>query len=527
MTSAPAEKPPLVLPIIGVVSEARQRTIAICLALMVVTGAVYWFSGPQDTPYAHQVSQANNILHGHLDLLPQYSKNLNTLERVLYDGHGFCFAPGDPEASKVSNARISPTCKTYMQHSLGPAFIEIPGVLIWGSDLNQTAVSIVFGAMTAPVVFLISRAFTKKLLNQLLLTILMMFGTILWWVASNGGVWFFAHTTATFFLFSAIYFAINRPNPLLAGAMLGAAFMCRPTVIMDGLFFVVVFIPYWLHHPTEERPGWHISIEPLANFVAGLAPFLALEMYLNWARFDNPLETGYNYGEQVHQDYLQYIYNHGTFSLHYINRHPPVIFEQMPIFDKPGTVCSTNPPLDCAPIRPSWNGMAIWVTTPIFLTTFFTGINLKIFSRIGAALIAIACAVIFSRAFVQIWHTDWQHQHIPLGLQLWPFWLMIAAAIVFSIRNRDRMIFACWAAIIPTGLLIFLFAATGWAQFGYRYGLDFTPFLWLLVARFIGDDLKWWHIALIVAGIVVNFCGVLWIYHFDVSQTTGWAWATF
>jgi hypothetical protein len=99
--------------------------------------------------------------------------------------------------------------------------------------------------------------------------------------------------------------------------------------------------------------------------------------------------------------------------------------------------------------------------------------------------------------------------------------------VFFSLRNRDRIVAACWAGIIPTAGLIFFFAATGWSQFGYRYGLDFTPLLWLLVARQVGDNLKWWHVALIAAGIIVNLCGVLWIYQFDPNHTNDWVWATF
>jgi len=182
----------------------RQRVLAIAVALFFFTFLAYYLTGPdfdllgvdvqnEGTPYAHQVNQANNLIHGHLDFVPEYTKNFNTLERVMYDGEGFCFKPGDPEAAKVTGARISPDCKTFMQHSLGPALMVIPGVLIWGNNLNQILVSIIFGAMTAPVVFLIARYFSTKLTNQLVLTALMMFGTIFWWVASNGGVWFFAH----------------------------------------------------------------------------------------------------------------------------------------------------------------------------------------------------------------------------------------------------------------------------------------------------------------------------------------------
>ena len=132
-----------------VIDDERRRTIYISIALFLVTFGIYWFLGPQETPYAHQVSQANNILHGHLDFVPQYSKNLNTLERVMFDGEDFCFQPGDPEAAKVTGAHFSKDCKVYMQPSLGPAFIVLPGVAIWGYDLNQTLVSVIFGAIRA------------------------------------------------------------------------------------------------------------------------------------------------------------------------------------------------------------------------------------------------------------------------------------------------------------------------------------------------------------------------------------------
>ena len=182
-------RPAFSLPVVGAITEERQRTIGICVGLMVLVFAVYWFLGPQETPYSYQTSQANNLLHGRLDFVEEYSRNLNVLERVMYDGEDFCYPIGDPKAHETTGARETANCKIYSQHSLGPAFMVIPGVLIFGVDMNQTLVSVVIAAMTAPIVFLVSRTFSNKLVNQLLLTVLMMFGTILWWVGSNGGVW--------------------------------------------------------------------------------------------------------------------------------------------------------------------------------------------------------------------------------------------------------------------------------------------------------------------------------------------------
>jgi len=82
---------------------------------------------------------------------------------------------------------------------------------------------------------------------------------------------------------------------------------------------------------------------------------------------------------------------------------------------------------------------------------------------------------------------------------------------------------ACWAAIIPTLLVIFSFAFVGYAQFGYRYSLDFTPFLWLLVAYVIGNGMRWHHWALIGISIGVNLWGVMWIYQFQADTAFGGA----
>ncbi|HET9466663.1 MAG TPA: hypothetical protein VFO71_14090 [Gemmatimonadales bacterium] len=507
----------------------RRRLIAIALGIFLFTFFAYYITGPdfdlrrldvqnEGTPYGHQVNQANNILHGHLDFVPEHTRNLGTLERVMYDGKGFCFQPGDPAAWRVPNARFSPDCKIYMQHSLGPALMVIPGILVWGNGLNQVLVSIIFGAMTAPVVFLISRHLSARLRNQLLMTALMMFGTIFWWVASNGGVWFFAHTTATFFIFCAIFFTIGRPNPFLAGAFLGAAFLCRPTTILTGLFFVVMFSPLWLMPPEEGKAFWQrINLQPAINFVSGLAPMLFLGMSLNYMRFDDPLETGYGYTEQMHQAELQFVYPHGLFDISYVERHPPVLLGQMPLFQDSGPY-----------ILPSWAGMAIWATTPPFFYAFFTTFKKFLWVMVGGgALLGLAALFILSKAVARAWDGSWATTDVPLGLEYAPFWLMTIAAAGAALYFRDRFSAACWAAIIPTTFFIFTFAATGWAQFGFRYGLDFTPFLWLLVAKSIGDDFRWHHLALMGVAFLVNLMGVLWVYQFDPDHLNGWTWVRF
>jgi hypothetical protein len=311
----------------------------------------------------------------------------------------------------------------------------------------------------------------------------------------------------------------------MAGVCLGAAFMCRQTTIVTGLFFVIMFAHLWLR-PQEEGKTilQRINFEPVFGFAAGLTPFILATFAVNYLRFDNPLESGYNYGEQVHQRAYQELYKHGTLDPRYITRHPPVALEAMPLLDTPDTPCGDY---ECAWVRPGLFGTAIWATTPAFLLGLVSGIHNRRIVWAGGAFIAASCAFLISRTIADAYESSWATQDVPLGVHLLPFWAMIGVSIVYAFRNSDRLVLACWAAIMPTALVIFSFAATGWAQFGYRYALDFTPFLWLLAAHVVGDRIRWYVWPLIAAAFAMSLMGVLWHYQLGPDHTWGWEFITF
>lgn len=94
--------------------------------------------------------------------------------------------------------------------------------------------------------------------------------------------------------------------------------------------------------------------------------------------------------------------------------------------------------------------------------------------------------------------------------------------VIFAgIRNKTAL--ACWSAIIPVAMVSFAHGGFGWIQFGYRFAVDFYPFLLVLIALGIksqlkeNGDLRWHHKLLIILSIIVNIWGVLWINKF------GWA----
>ncbi|MFZ3301721.1 MAG: hypothetical protein WA152_03350 [Microgenomates group bacterium] len=105
-------------------------------------------------------------------------------------------------------------------------------------------------------------------------------------------------------------------------------------------------------------------------------------------------------------------------------------------------------------IIPSWAGLSIWITTPAFIYALFASL-------------------------------------------------------------KDKIVRFSWVVIILISLIIFSHGGTGWAQFGYRFAVDFYPFLILLVIKGIEKrKLSWHHWTLLSLSILVNLWGVLWINKF-------------
>lgn len=508
--------------------ERRQRLRANLLVFL-VTFLVYWALGPHATPYDYQLSQANNILHGHLDMSEQYTRNLRVLERVLYDEDvGFCLPINDPRApdSYADNPGVPVTanCKNYMQHSLGPALLLLPVAFFFGVDLSQSSsqvqpfISAVIGGLTALLAFAIIYHFTQRRRTEIALTILAVFGTTFWYSAADGSVWHFATTTAVFFLFAAIYATVVRRNPLLAGAMIGAAFMCRPTAIMGGVFTLVAFADQWYVNDPDVPLWRRFHLPPLVRLAVGVAPFIALAGTLNFLRFHSFFESGYSYSEEFHQLSLAPYWRYGIADLRYIPDHVLVFFERMPHFADQGPY-----------VWPSWWGLATWVTTPPILYTLF--IHLKRYRTVvlfGVAGLGLACGFMLLRALEQgLGHPGWGDDIVATGIHLVPFWLLLGGALVAAVAARDRLVLAAWAGIFAIALLDFTFAATGWAQFGFRYSLDFMPLLILLIVIALKDGVRWHHALLIGAAVLVNLWGVLWIFQFSSAQLFGWTWVGF
>jgi hypothetical protein len=484
----------------------QHRVIPITVAFVIVAFVVYYYAGegeagnPGISPYNNFVILGDAILEGHVDIHDGAALR-SYMEMDIREGKHYIIPPA------------------------WPAILMLPGVAIWERDFDQTLFSAVIGAITAGVVFLIARRLSDRLETQLWLTVLPIFGTVFWYAAANGGVWFFSHTVAVLFLFLAIFFTLVRRQPLLAGLCLGAAYWTRQSTILTLPFFLIMFSDLWLKPVVEGEKPWHrLRLEPLLQLGAGLSVFLAASFVYNYLRFETPLDASQHYlPDNVKQEPW---FNHGPFDVRYVSRHVFTAFERMPLVSSaaPYVVISTA-------------GMALWLTTPAYFIGLFNRVRNPLVVAAGILLLIVAVGIPIGRAVSGLWDSGfytytfpevdfaWFYKEgIPVHVNTLPFFIVIAGALWFS--RKDKFAMACWAAVIPAALMLFTFAGTGFAQFGYRFSLDYMPFLFLLTANAIGNDIKWYHKVLIVLSILVNLCGVLWAYHFDPQGFLDYRWVT-
>src|SRR3972149_6915800 len=392
--------------------KGRGFSIITFLLFFAITFLVYYFTSQGDpTPYNNFVRLADAFLHGRLYL----TGDVKWIELAVYEGRYYIIPPPMP------------------------AILLFPFVAIFGLSTNQTIASIFLGSLNVSIAFLVFRELTKSRSVQLWTTVMFGFGTIHWWAASTGWVWTFSQVTALTFLLPAVYETLTRKRLLLIGVFLGCAYWSRLPTVISFPFFLVMLSDKWLSSSSEDSPLGRIKLKPLVLLVLGVGIFVLLNFGYNYARFDTIWDLSYYLKPGIFEEPWR---QKGTFDITYIPRHIRVIFTALPKY-------LPEPPY----IIPSWNGLAIWITTPAFIYALFAGI-------------------------------------------------------------RNRLAIGCWLSIIFVSFVEFMHCGTGWAQFGYRFALDFYPFLFLLTVKGIGDKIRWHHMVLISLGVIVNLWGVLWINKF-------------
>jgi len=363
--------------------------------------AVYHLSLPGPTPHDHYVRLADAFLHGRVDLRdsPIY------LEVTRYQGRAFVMNPPFP------------------------AILLLPYVALRGLAASQALASHLTGAVAAAVTLLVAARLHPRARDYVWLGLLGAFGTILWYLAAVGSTWYFAHVVAVAALTLGVLETLGRQRPWLLGIAVAAAYWSRLPTILALPFVLIATLPRWAPMARGRR---RLDLGYLIRLGTPVAAALALNMLYNWVRFGTIADVAAALRPGIFEEPW---FQRGLFHPSYIPRHLRILFAALPVL---------------VPYRPyllvPWGGLAIWLTTPVF---------------------------------------------------------------VYALRApRTLETLAAWAGILPVATANFLFGNPGVAQFGYRFATDFYPLLFLLAARGMSPRVPPAARVLIALGILVNAWGV-------------------
>lgn len=361
---------------------------------------VYLTTSAGNTPYNYFTRLANAFLEGrfYLNEAPPW---LNELIRIGESKFAVAYSPA-------------------------PAIVSIPFVFVFGKDFPQQYVAHIIGMFLGFTIYMTAKKITGNSLSSFWIFLLASFGNVVWYMSSAGSSWYLGQLCAALFLSLAIFESFNKKRVLLIGIYLGASYLSRVHTILVFPFFV------FMNKKNYLKRG--------VGIIAGIIPFIIFNGFYNFARFGVVWDKGYTLIPGVLNEPW---YQKGIFNLSYIPKHLKIIFLKMPIFSK-------NAPF----IKPSWEGLSIFITTPAFCYSLLA----------------------------------------PIG---------------------KKIIKLSWVAIISIAIVIFSHGSTGFTQFGYRFAVDFYPFLFLiLIFSLKKTGVTWHHWALLVFSIAVNLWGVIFINKF-------------
>lgn len=98
-------------------------------------------------------------------------------------------------------------------------------------------------------------------------------------------------------------------------------------------------------------------------------------------------------------------------------------------------------------------------------------------------------------------------EYSPWGMSL--FLTLPALVLLVMPKEKPRLHWPLWLTVAACALPGFFYQNTGYAQFGFRFSLDYTPYLLALLAIGGWNLKKPLPVALLTLGVLVNFWGAL------------------
>jgi hypothetical protein len=445
--------------------------------LAAFSGQRFW----RQSEAPHFVYQAQSWLDGRSDIDPQVLPNLEDWACVR-----------EVEGKKVRcEGQPLPTDKWYSSFPWFPAVVMAPFVMVNGYQLNDTSFGVVVGALAIALFYSLLRKLkeaegtTTSSLDDALTALVLGFGTLFFYAAIRGEVWFSAEVMGIAFTCLYARNAIGAKRPLLAGVFWSMAVLTRTPLFFTGLFFLLeVVAPNRGTRLADLKAFWSKpgGAKPLLQFVSGAAPLGLVAMVYNQVRFGSVTEFGHKFlfNNRVNCD----IDTYGLFDAHFLTRNLDAAFLMLPTFSKNPLLLGYD----------QW-GLSLFITLPLLALCFVPASEpKKVLQLLGAMAGVLVASAIFTplpapRPAVPPGQKCLLVEP-PVGWRPIALWLVLALVLAFLaytawqwLASKDAprlaapVILTVLACMVP-GLA---YQNTGFSQFGFRFSLDYTPWLLLLI----------------------------------------------
>ncbi len=480
-----------------------KRDLKVALWLFVLSTVIYAATAGQrlqrHSTDTHFVYQAESWLHHRLDLggPPPHQNDWAEIETLTLRGGrkvSGMFLRANPVRFRTLSGFVDEIQATeivardkkyYVSFPPFPAVVMLPLVAIFHHRTNDVIISVVLAGMVPALLYLLLRRLPRVVSRtapevprdespDLWLTLLFGIGSVFYFSAVQGQVWFVAHVVAS--LLAVLYLLCLWPlRPFVCGLLCGALFLTRPQMAAMGLLFVLELVRKELGtigYPSLKEllrnPLHHLRrlVWSAVVFAVPAATLAGLGMVHNYWRFGRFLEFGHSYLQTIQADNIQ---RFGLMNYQFLPRNLATALTLLP------KLVAGFPY-----VQISYHGLALWFTTPALLYLLWPEYSLWRATGAGGALSATSSDGSASLA---------EGEASPRSQQL-------------------RL--ALWITIVPIALASLLYQNSGFVQFGYRFSLDYMVLLVVLLRlgspRVTASPL---FRACVLWGVVVNLFGAI------------------
>ena len=388
-----------------------ERRWALPLAIFALCAGIYCATSAQRLlrPSAnnHYVHLAHAWLQGRLDIGgdPPGTNDWACFDTVA---HGPCpaghYAFSGPDAERY---------RWYVSFPPLPAVLLLPVVAIFGLGTLDALFWALVAGLAPTLLFIVLRFLResgrsgRSQRDDLLVTTLFSVGSVYYFVAAQGTVWFAAHVVAAACVCLYLLCSFGARRPGVAGLALGLAFLSRPVTLLLAGFFVLQAITSARDEPRSSHGSAPHLPRTLAMFALPLAAAVAFAMWHNTARFGDPFEFGHSF---LQVRWRSRIETWGLFSVHYLPRNLAVFFLSLPWL------------IPSSPfVRITRHGLALWFTSPNLLWSLGP-------KKLDATIVALWAAVLPTALCTLLYqNTGWVQFGYRFSLDYLPLLFVLVA----------------------------------------------------------------------------------------------------